>query len=304
MSAQKVPIYFLAGFYGRKDALGVLSYPKMLASNTEFCRFFTHINGQWGKTDLDFQCKSLTYLNNPAQNYRGWWILGRNGEVQELSTAGQRKELIEGAGLNFSKPYGYLEAIKNINGSLYACGYGRQVYQRQGDEWHSIADGILTRDSARGFFDIDGLSGNSLYAVGWQGEIYFYDGATWHADESPTNAHLAGVKCLPDGQVWICGNRGVVMHGAFGNWQMVDSNGLEKNWYSIEIFQGTPYLAGNNFLAKIENNQIVPVDTGLGRQVTTHRLHANEGTLWSIGEADILAFDGQGWTELHHGDNA
>ena len=304
MSDQKVPVYFLAGFYGRKDALGILAYPRMLPSNSEFCRFFTHINEQWGKTDLDFQCKSLTYLNEPSRNYRGWWILGRNGEVQEISTAGTHKEQIEGAGLNYSEPYGYLEAIKNIDGSLHACGYGRQVYRRVGDSWVSLSDSILTRDTARGFFDIDGLSEKNLYAVGWQGDIYFYDGRGWYRDESPTNAHLAGVKCLPDGQVWVCGNRGVVLCGAFGNWHLVDSNSFENNWYSIELFEGTPYLAGNNFLAKVEHNRIVPVDTGLKYQITTHKLHAREGILWSIGEEDILAFDGKIWTPLAHPDNS
>lgn len=304
MSDQKVPVYFLAGFYGRKDALGILTYPRMLPSNSEFCRFFTYINGKWGKSDLDFQCKSLTYLTDPARSYRGWWILGRNGEVQEISTTGMRKEQIGGAGLNYSEPYGYVEAIKEIGGALHACGYGRQVYRRMENSWVSLSDSILTHDTARGFFDIDGLNEKNLYAVGWHGEIYFYDGSIWYCDESPTNAHLACVRCLPNGQVWVCGNRGVVMCGAVGNWHLVDSNGFENNWYSIELFEGTPYLAGNNLLAKVEHNKIVPVDTGLSRKVTTHRLHAREGTLWAIGEEDILAFDGKAWTPLLHPDNS
>ncbi|MCF7223629.1 hypothetical protein L3V18_17855 [Lysobacter sp. TLK-CK17T] len=275
----------------------------MLPGNTEFCRFFTFINGQWGRADLDFQCKSLTYLSDPARDYRGWWILGRNGEVQEISNSGVRREQIAGAGLNAGAPYGHVGAIKEIDGALYVCGHGRQLYRRTENGWASLSDGILTHDTARGFFDIDGLDGNSLYTVGWNGEIFFHDGRAWQQDASPTNAHLAGVKCLPDGKVWICGNRGVVLFGTFGDWHRVDSNGFDDNWYSIELFSGTPYLAGNNLLAKVENGRIIPVDTGLGRKVTTHRLHAREGTLWSIGEEDILACDGRTWTPLVHPDN-
>jgi hypothetical protein len=43
---------------------------------------------------------------------------------------------------------------------------------------------------------------------------------------------------------------------------------------------------------------------GLGRSITTDRLHASEGLLWSIGSKDILVFDGQTWKEVLHPDNA
>jgi len=161
----------------------------------------------------------------------------------------------------------------------------------------------LTHESARGFFDIDGTDDKHLYAVGWQGEIYFYDGKKWHQNDSPTSAHLASVRCLSPDNVWICGNGGVVLHGYFNQWATIKDDAFKDNWYCIEEFNGKIYLAGNQMLAYVDGDSILPVDVGLNRPITTNRLHSKEGLLWSIGEKDILIFDGSSWKEIMHPDN-
>lgn len=304
MSPPKVPVTFLNGFSPRNGAIGVLAFPHGLDRKTEFTRFFTYIDDNWGASDLDYQGKSLTSLVDQDRGYRAWWLLGKNGETTELTAHGRVDEQIPGAGLNVAEPYGYVEAIRNITGQLYVCGYGRQVYKRIGKEWIPIANDILTRESAKGFLDIAGASEDRIYAVGWEGEIYFYDGQNWHKDDSPTTAHLTGVRCLEDGQVIVCGHKGVVLRGSFNLWEVVNENGLNGNWYDIEIYNNTIYLAGNNQLAKVEDDKIVAVDLGVGRTVSTHKLHAKEGLLWSFGENDIFVFNGQGWQEIVHPDNA
>ncbi|MET0067808.1 MAG: hypothetical protein ABW076_15795 [Candidatus Thiodiazotropha sp.] len=302
MSNGKVPVTFLNAHSGRKGALGVLAFPDMLTRDDIFCRFFTCIEGNWGKADFEFDGKALTYKTGPGE-YRGWWILGKNGEVAEVSAQGIEQEQIPGAGLNLEQPYGYVEMIRNIAGELYVCGYGRQVYKRSEDGWASISDVILTRDSATGFFDIDGSDPRHIYAVGWQGEIYFYDGSRWHQDDSPTNSHLASVCCAEDGSIWIAGNKGVVLHGQYNQWTQISSEDMTGNWYSVAVYEGKAYLAGNQSLAVVEGDEIVPLDVGLDRAITTHKLSAREGLLWSVGEKDILMFDGQRWQEVAHPDN-
>lgn len=110
----------------------------------------------------------------------------KNGETTELTASGKVDEQIPGAGLNVAEPYGYVEVIRNIAGQLYVCGYGRQVYKRVGDDWISIATDILTRETAKGFMDIAGISEDQVYAVGWGGEIYF----TMDAAGTRTTARL------------------------------------------------------------------------------------------------------------------
>ncbi len=303
MSSSSTAVTFLTGYSGRRGLLGLLAFPDMLDPKAMFCRMFGYLDGQWGTHDLQFQCKSITHWAGDAPFLRGWWVLGKNGEVCRISGGQLHLDQIPGAGLNFEKPYGYVEAIKNIAGELYVCGYGRQVYKYVDGEWPSIAGGILTREKATGFFDIDGVDTAHIYAVGWKGEIYFHDGKSWHRDDSPTTAHLGSVRCLAEDDVWICGDKGVVLHGSFNRWQLIEDPAFTDNWYSIEAFGGKIYLAGNDVLACIEDNAIRAVDTGLDRPFTVHKLHAKDGLLWAIGRADIHVFDGSAWREIIHPDN-
>lgn len=94
---------------------------------------------------------------------------------------------------------------------------------------------------------------------------------------------------------------GVVLRGRFSQWTTIhDSN--KRNWYSIEEYDGKIYLAGNASLACIDKGFIQTVDVGL-KTISTHRLHAKDGLLWSIGEKNILVFDGKTWKEILHPDN-
>jgi hypothetical protein len=297
-------VTFLNGFSSRQGVLGLIAFPDALDPKAMFCRMYGYANGAWGTNDIPFQCKSISIKVDVATGIRSWCVLGKNGEVAYIS-GGKVQEAVQipGAGLNTAQPYGYVEAIKRINGELYVCGYGRQVYKLIDEEWVSIADDILTRDRATGFFDIDGADAQHVYAVGWKGEIYFHDGARWHKDDSPTTAHLGAVRCVGPNNVWICGDKGVVLHGQFNQWHRLDDPAYTDNWYSIESFNGQIYLAGNDVLACISNGQIKPVDTGLGKPFTVHRLHAADGMLWAIGRANILVFDGKQWSEVIHPDN-
>ncbi len=295
---------FLNGFSSRKGVLGLLSFPDMLEPKAKFCRFYSYVNGNWGTTDIPFQCKSVTMKIDESRGYRAWCILGKNGEVVDIVGGGGVKfDQIPGAGLDVNDPYGYVETIKRIGGELYVCGYGRQVYKLIDGQWLSIANEILTRERATGFFDIDGTDACHVYAVGWKGEIYLHDTKAWRKDDSPTTVHLAAVRCLAPDDVWICGDKGVVLHGCFGQWQILSSPAFQDNWYSIESFHDKIYLAGNDVLACIEDGEITPVDTGLRKPWTVHRLHANDGMLWAIGRAHILMFDGIKWHEIIHPDN-
>ena len=306
MSAQKKPVTFLGGYSPRQGVLGVISSPDE-AGSAPFCRFYTYNSSkdQWGigPEDFQFNCRSISYLQDDPAGYKGWWLLGENGEAVEIRAGVATIEDIPGAGLEVPQAYGYLAAMRTIGGELYACGYGRQVYRRRG-QWSSIADPILTREIARGFRDIDGTGGDAVYAVGYHGEIYFYDGKAWHQDDSPTTEHLTGVRCVGPDDVWICGRNGVVLHGKYNRWQVIQAPAFTENAWCVEEFGGRIYLVASEGLAYIDGTSIKRVDVGLGRDITTDRLHACDGLLWSIGSKDILVFDGKVWKEVLHPDNA
>jgi hypothetical protein len=302
MAAEKVHVTFLNGYSSRKDVLGVIAIPDLPSGVAPLCRLFFCVNRQWSHfpQDFDLDGKSLTVLGPPEN---ATWILGKHGEVIQIGRTAVNIDRIPGAGLGFQGAYGYVNTIKNIGGELYVCGYGRQVYRRRNGAWASISDAILTRQPGRGFFDIDGADPEHIYAVGWHGEIWVYDGSAWQQDDSPTNVHLNSVRCLSSENVWIAGNDGTVLHGRFGSWDVIKNDEITCHWYGIEEFNGKIYLANNGLLGVVDGNKLALLDPGLGRPVTTHKLHAKDGLLWSIGETDVLRFDGSSWQEMVHPDN-
>lgn len=302
MSAANLSVTFLSAYSPRKGALGLLAVPRGMAARTRFCRFFTYVDGNWGASDLDYQGQSLASLVDAKANYRAWWVLGRNGELTESTGAGLRHEQLPGAGLGAGDARGYVTALKNIADRLYVCGYHRQVYTRRDGAWVSLADDILSTESGIGFLDIDGSAHDQLYAVGWSGEIFFYDGQRWQRDTCPIDAHLSSVRCLPDGEVWICSYAGHVLRGTFGRWELLDTAGLSENWYCLEVHEGVVYLAGDGVLARVEGGKAVALDP-IGRPISTHRLHSRDGALWSVGEDDIVVLEDGIWREVPHPDN-
>lgn len=305
MSTTKAPVTFITGYSPRKGVVGISALPDSDGVDEHLSRIFTYDNGTWGlfKDEYPFVPRSITYLTNPEGSYKAWWLVGRNGETVEIRKGVATVGEIHGAGTRKWRPiYGYIESIKCIDGALYACGGGRQVYKRNAESWDSISTDILTEERGRGFFDLDGTDATNIYAVGFEGEIWFYDGK-WHLDDSPASSILTSVRVLDRNDVWICGNGGTVLRGRFNNWSTLRASDGKANYYSLESYGGTIFLAANRGLAYIDGDTIRPVDMGLGKAVSTHRLSARDGLLWSIGEKDLVVFDGNSWTEVLHPDN-
>lgn len=301
MAKKPSRVNFLGGHSGRKGLLGVLAFPEAYSPETEYTMCLTTLDGQWWQLQFPFDIASVTYLADPSRGYRGWWLAGKRGEVVEVSGGKPRIERIATAGTGPKNKLGHLAQIRVIDGALYCCGYRRQVYRREGADWTLISRDILAqrkRGPWNGFEAIDGFSGEDLYAVGDEGEIWHYDGASWSQCESPTTENLTDVRCLDDGKVWVCGDGGVVLRGDRNGWDVVwDNPEPSEAWWSLERFQGQVYVAGAEFLGRIEKNRIVPVETGVAG-LTAQSLHHKDGTLWSIGAEHILAFDGSTWREV------
>lgn len=301
----KAGVSFLGGHITFENIVGLLAIPKAMGNEYEFTRFYTTDQKQWFHLHYDFDIKSVTH-RAPTITDRAWWLVGKRGEVVEVKSGKSRLEIIPTAGTGRGK-YGYLEKITVIDNDLYVCGYGRQVYKREEDNWVLLSAPILVAgldEMVPGFESMDGVSGDHLFAVGDEGEIWFYDGRSWHQEDSPTNANLSDIKCIDKDNVWICGDQGIVIHGRRGQWQIVcQEDELTENWWSIESFKGEIYLAGDDVLAKVVGNGVQRVPIGKKKDVTVNWLHANSNYLLTIGMDDAFLFDGDSWIELVCPDN-
>jgi len=302
----KIPVTFLAGHSPRKGVIGIPAKPIGDRDTEYLSKMFTFDGAAWGvvQKEFDFAPKAISYLTSDGGNYKAWWLVGRNGETIEVRKGVPAFGQIPGAGTrNVAPIYGYIENIKCIDNELYACGGGRQVYRLEGGKWRSLSDEILTEKRGFGFFDIDGTSSTDLYAVGFKGEIWHFDGS-WRLDDAPTSNILTSVRAVGAQDVWVCGNNRTLLHGSFNQWDSIVSAGSDRNFYCVERFMDKTYVAANRSLAVVAGDEVVPVDMKLGKAVSTHRLHGRDGLLWSIGEEDLVRFDGVRWLEFVHPDNA
>jgi hypothetical protein len=296
---------YLGGHSARKGLLGVLAFPQDLPSDAEYTVFYTTMDDKWMQLQFDFDVAGVTYLKLPEKKYRAWWLVGKRGELVEVLAGKPRVEHIATAGTGPRNKFGYLNQIRVIEDELFVCGHRRQVYRRTDSTWTLISREILDsrKRSPGGFESIDGFSKTDIYAVGRKGEIWHYDGRTWGQCDSPTNQHLADVRCI-DNAVWVCGDHGIVLRGDKNTWDVVwDDEEPSESWWGIEGFLGAIYLAGSLCIGKLENGQVSKVDVGIKQEVTSQTLHHKEGILWSIGAEDILAYDGSKWRELISPDN-
>jgi hypothetical protein len=262
--------------------------------------FLTTRNDQWAQLQFDFDIVSVASLSVPSRGYYAWWLAGKRGEIVEIVGGVPTVSRIATAGTGAKNKLGYLAQLREIDGTLYVCGYRRQVYRHDGGNWQLMTAAILDnrpKGPWNGFEAIDGFSRSDLYAVGDEGEIWHFDGNQWTRCDSPTNRNLAEVKCL-DNRVWICGDGGIVLEGDRHGWNIVwDQEEPSESWWSIERFAGRTFLAGNDFLGEIDNGH-VKAAAGAPSNVSTLRLHQRDGLLWSIGEEDLLCFDGSSWRRV------
>ena len=189
--------------------------------------------------------------------------------------------------------------IRPIDGHVYAVGMGRMVYRRSpGGAWARFDEGLRGNRSTieiAGFLAIDGCSESHIYAVGFKGEMWYFNGKRWSQVDSPTNMKLERVRVVSPDLAVACGAAGIILLGSRDKWQIVPQDITNKTLWGLEYFDGTFYLADNNSLYGFDGSRLVRLDSDPLRDVSTGRLHAADGVLWSVGEKDIVVFDGNTW---------
>jgi hypothetical protein len=147
--------------------------------------------------------------------------------------------------------------------------------------------------------DLAGTAVRDLYAVGSYGLMAHYDGTVWTRLDSPTDRNLEQAITSPSGEIVICGDRGLVLHGRGDRWELIDT-GLDDSFWGMAWFREQLYLATLDGLYTYHHTAgLEAVSTGLEPSPTTYRLDADDGALWSFGLTDVLRFDGSTWRRIY-----
>jgi hypothetical protein len=282
---------FVRGAARRADLVYVISQMKtLIEQDIHHVSLIALYKGNWTHAlNTTWDATAIAVAKSPAEKVV---LIGEDGDVATYVGGVQEDEAIS------PQPV-MIRHARTIGGEVYACGSKRQVFRRTGEkQWRDISAPRAARTEAIGFEGIDGYGHNEMYASGWAGEIWRYDGATWTACASPTNVILTALCCAGDGNVYTCGQGGVLVKGRNDVWApVVWEDEVTVDLWDVCWFNDKLYVATMFALFTLEGNRLVPVDFGDMGPVTCYNLTTAEGVLWSIGKADIASFDGMTWTK-------
>ena len=111
------------------------------------------------------------------------------------------------------------------------------------------------------------------------------------------------VRCVSPSEIYICGQKGGLYLGSHGGWENHSRPDLGVDFWCAEVFGGRLYLAATPRLYEFDGKQVSSLSTGLTPVPDGHRIHANDGVLWSFGTRHLCFFDGKKWTSVKHPDN-
>ena len=320
----KVPVSFLKCKAIEKNYYFFASRPDDLDEDAEFSRVFFYDDeehgNKWRHLDLPhFTVESLCVVVTAIDGRRCYAALSKEGSVSFIGTDRRWLEKVGDSGVKTRDVlpiYGYLNALKEISGELYACGGGGQIYRRSSGEWIDIAGDL--RKSAPDFTqsiplnqikfgedisDIDGYAHDDLYAVGMDA-IYHYDGKSWKACNKTADEILTGVLCLPDGVVLACGFNGTVLRGNVRQ-GFKDISHYDDNMILTKVveFEGRFYFASNDGLFFLDEDSTGSKLKKIGEVGDCEDVSAADGTLLCVGQKSIHILQSGRWRHLPHPDN-
>jgi hypothetical protein len=179
----------------------------------------------------------------------------------------------------------------------------RQAYRRDGAKKWTCIDESMRPPSGKGevagFEAVGGFSEKEIYAAGWDGMIWLYDGKKWKELDSPTNVILTNLCCAEDGNVYICGRKGMLLRGRKNKWEIVKHESGEMDLWGLEWYSGKLYLASmRHVFILAKDDSLEKVRMGGDPAETAYHLSAADGIMWSIGAKDAMSFDGKTWTRI------
>ena len=228
-------------------------------------------------------------------------FVGDNGHCLVVSPSGQASEEFVSPGPDSPKNTGHLRSAVVIGSTVMAVGMQRQAYLRaESGQWSEARTGLppLGEGEPSGFEAVAAVSPSEVYAAGWDGEIWRFDSTRWHRADSPTNKIITGLGVADDGTVYGCGRNGLILSGRADNWQLLSDIQCPDDLWSIAPFGTRLFAASLSRMYCIVSGQLSLVDVDDLDANSFGVLSSHKGLLWSIGEKDVICYDGQSWSRI------
>ena len=253
-----------------------------------------YVDGSITKFDVNFDAHALTFISKPEP---GIIVISGAGYYSSVLMSGTRSANIfdESSPKPPTPRMSGLRSISTIAGQAYAVGLRGMVYRFEKiKKWERLDDGLPET------FDIQaihGLSDKDIYAVGRNGQIYHFNGNEWTICPVVTSHNLTSIFVAADGTAYVVGHGGVILKGRSDQWQLIDSGEITENFWSVHEFKGDIYVSSMQNLFKLQDG-LIPVDFGGDNPSSCYQLTSCDEVLWSVGEFDVMSFDGKEWKRI------
>lgn len=174
--------------------------------------------------------------------------------------------------------------------------------------------GRVLRLEARPAFDVRALpvvaprmhsvwasSRTDVWAVGAYGEIWNSDGTTFRRIGAGTSSTLRDIGGTGPNDVWIVGDRGVVLHGSrAGGFRALKTGVTEPLESVFAVAPGEAWIGGLNVLLHATPAGFERVAYPLRAGSSIVDLHGmGSSDVWALGHGEASHFDGRSWSAAH-----
>lgn len=255
---------------------------------------FRYQDGAFGRGEANFDAFATTLISVPAP---GLVSVSGAGDYSLVAPDGNRGGNLfdQGVPPARSPRIAGIRGIGTIAGQAHVVGLRGLVYRFEGHgRWARLDDGLPESFDGQA---IDGHALDALVAVGRQGAIWRFDGTGWHADDTPTEATLTSVVCGPDGMAWAAGHGGALLACRDGAWQAI-AHAMGDDIWDLAWFDGALYASTMRNVHVLRDGRLAPVDFGSDAPKSCYQLSTAKDAMWSVGEFEVMAFDGTAWRRI------
>lgn len=302
---------FQSGYVKSQSLLSfVAHYQPALNSDIAISQVFYFVNGQEWRSGGQFSWQAVDIITEANRSLS--IVLGRDGEVGIIEPQEEYEEFLDS-----NAAVGPTRGVCSIQDTVFAFGMKREIFLRKGvKSWVRWNEGMAKNKrkpnessfeaKKRILSDIGGINAvvgktaNDLYAFGMKGEIWHSKGEKWQKMDSPTNLMLSDATITSDGEIFVCGQNGLIMKGIDQRWSVIDyEDQVSLDFSSIIEFDKKIYIADGHSLRMFEQNKLDVVDFGVGEIVPCSKLSAGDGMLLAVAGKEVFTtIDGTSWKSL------
>jgi hypothetical protein len=246
--------------------------------------------GVWKKLRLDYNGIDVTEFPGRSGSEPSFVIIGNTGKY----TAALDGSAVSGTIVDEDA----LASANVVRGSVMAVGITGGVYRMKDPHtWEQVSKPSVTANLEA----VCEYPSGGFLVCGWDGLIAHYEGASVEKLESGTNVILTDIICDDGGEIFACGQRGIILRGLKGAIRPLNLEGIIEDFWSIAKFQGDVYVSSITSLYKLIDDDSLELVQFDGEEIPTsfYRLDTYEDSLLlSVGQKDAVLFDGKDWMRI------